>query len=538
MKTKTFQRVLAFTLGALQAGSGSPAWASSHREAPLITSMPKVDAADFYLFNSYESGRSNYVTIVADYIPLQDAYGGPNYFTFDPNALYEIHIDNNGDAVEDLTFQFRFTNTYQNIALPIGPAGAQKTNAIPLIIAGQVKPGDSSALNLTETYSVNLIRGPRRASAGESLTNAANGSTTFTKPVDYIGEKTLPDYNSYAAQYVYDIAIPGSAESGRMFVGQRKDPFVVNLGETFDLINISTSPLGPVDANKDSLAYKNVSAIILELPKSLLVASNQPVIGGWTSASLVNGTNITQVSRLSMPLVNEVVIGIQDKDKFNASEPKNDIQFVDYITHPTLPALIELLYGNAGAKAPPTPRNDLVAAFATGLEGLNQNGSVAEMQRLNTSTPTVPREAQKNLAALDGDVAGFPNGRRPGDDVVDIALRVVMGALIPGSPNEKVPFTDGAYVDAKMFSDKFPYLNPPLKGSPNDPYINVLLQASPSLQSPFINATGVRYDGQTGSLIADKPGTNIGFFQVKADQAVRLGVPRESGNQVQIGLSK
>jgi hypothetical protein len=160
------------------------------------------------------------------------------------------------------------------------------------------------------------------------------------------------------------------------------------------------------------------------------------------------------------------------------------------------------------------------------------------MQRLNTAVPAVPREQQQNLGALAGDNAGFPNGRRPGDDVVDIALRVVMGALVPGSPNEKVPFTDGAYIDAKMFPDKFPYLNPPLKGSPNDPYINVLLQSSPAVQGLFKNATGVSYDASKQLLTADKADPTTGFYRLKADGKVALDGIHEQGNQVQVGLKK
>lgn len=517
-------------------GSSNLLVASSHREAPLITSTPKVDCTDFYLFNSYETGRSNYVTVIANYIPLQDAYGGPNYFTLDPNALYEIHVDNNGDSVEDLTFQFRFKNDYKNVSLPIGPAGNQRTNAIPLIVAGQVKPGDSSLLNLAETYTLNVIRGPRRTGTPEPVTNAKDGSAVFTKPVDYIGEKTLPDYDGYAAQYVYEINIPGCPDKGRLFVGQRKDPFVVNLGETFDLINISTSPLGPVDANKDSLAYKNVTSLVLELPKSCLVSGNQHVVGGWTTASLVNGSTITQASRLGMPLVNEVVIGIKDKDKFNSSQPKDDGQFIDYVTHPILPAFIELLYSGAGAKAPAVPRNDLVSVFVTGLEGLNKNGSVGEMVRLNTAVPAIPAAQQKNLAALAGDIAGFPNGRRPGDDVVDIALRVVMGALVPGSPNEKVPFTDGATISASMFPERFPYLNPPLKGSPNDKSINILLQSASRVQGSYQDASGVSFDRATQTLSADKPAADAGFFRVKADGSVTLDTVKVGATRVEIGV--
>ena len=156
----------ALLLGAALLGA-APAFASSHREAPLICGPPKLDGCDFYMFNSYEAGRSNFVTFVADYLPLQDPYGGPNYFTLETNGVYEISIDNNGDAQEDITFQFQFYTSYQNIALPIGPAGNQVTNAIPLVIAGQIFPGNNAALNLTETYTVKMITGPRRTGAAQ-----------------------------------------------------------------------------------------------------------------------------------------------------------------------------------------------------------------------------------------------------------------------------------------------------------------------------------------------------------------------------------
>src|SRR5882724_3634987 len=172
--------------------------ASSHREAPLVTTTPKLDCADFYMFNSYETGRSDYVTLVADYIPLQDAYGGPNFFTLETadRGIYEIHIDNNGDAREDLTFQFKFTTTRRNLALPIGPAGNQKTNAVALINLGQIATGSLAALNVLETYQVDMIRGDRRTGSVTTLTNATDGSTTFGKPVDNIGNKSIPDYDA------------------------------------------------------------------------------------------------------------------------------------------------------------------------------------------------------------------------------------------------------------------------------------------------------------------------------------------------------
>ena len=464
--------------------------AASHREAPFITEQPKVDGTDFYMFRSYETGRQDFVTLVADYMPLQDAYGGPNYFALDSNGLYEIHIDNNGDAKEDITFQFRFTNTLANVALPIGT----KQVAIPLIQAGQVTAGDSSKLNLTQTYTVDVVRGNRR-SARSAVTNANGGGTTFTKPVDNIGQKTLPDYEAYAAQYLYTINIPGCTTPGRMFVGQRKDPFVVALGRIFDLINLN--PLGANNANRDDLADKNVTALALEVPIACLTAGNEPVIGGWTTASLRQGRLLvpnaeagfnkaqkaggawTQVSRLGMPLVNEVVIGLKDKDKFNGSKPQNDTQFLDYVTNPTLPALIQLLFS---APAPTNlPRKDLVAAFLTGIKGLNQPANVtpSEMLRLNTRIPPAAAGVQSNLGALTGDNAGYPNGRRPGDDVVDISLRVVMGVLctlndpatfgcVPADALAgSAPLTDGATVNDGFFNVTFPYLKTPLPGSPN-----------------------------------------------------------------------
>jgi hypothetical protein len=227
---------------------------------------------------------------------------------------------------------------------------------------------------------------------------------------------------------------------------------------------------------------------------SCLTAGADPVIGAWTTASMRQGRLLnpapgngaapskeggawTQVSRLGMPLVNEVVIGLKDKDRFNHSKPSADGQFADYVTNPTLPALIEVLYGSAGAKAPTNfPRNDLVAAFLTGVKGLNQPAKVtaSEMLRLNTSIPAAAQGAQKRLGVIDGDNAGFPNGRRPGDDVVDIALRVVMGKLCTlnlgcapsDAPAGGLHFTDGAYLDDSFFTNAFPYLKTPLAGSP------------------------------------------------------------------------
>jgi hypothetical protein len=486
------RRTGAFLLvGAALAMSTIGAQASSHREAPFIAGLPKVDGTDFYMFNSYEAGRQGFVTLVADYIPLEDPYGGPNYFKLDSDALYEIHIDNVGDAKEHLTFQFRFQSTLNDIALTVG---GRKVD-IPLVQSGPIAAGNSANLNVAETYTVDLVRGERRTGQRYPVTNANNGSTVFTKPADFIGTKTfgsVAGYAAYAAQYVYSVNIPGCSGGGRVFVGQRKDPFVVALGPTFDLINLN--PLGANNANTDSLATKNVTALELEVPTSCLVA-NDPVIGGWTSASLRQakvlvpgpghgihtaekpGGAWSQVSRLGMPLVNEVVIGLGDKDSFNASEPKDDAQFATYVTNPTLPALIQALFS---APAPTNfPRKDLIVAFLTGVSGLNQPKSVvpSEMLRLNTQTTPVPKGQQNNLGVIGGDVSGFPNGRRPGDDVVDISLRVAMGVLctlnnpsvfgcVPSDAAAgTAPLTDGAYIDDTFFDATFPYLLEPLPGA-------------------------------------------------------------------------
>jgi hypothetical protein len=529
--------ILALVLAAGTLATGN-IFASSHREAPMITGMPKLDGADFYMFNSYETGRSNFVTIVADYLPLQDPFGGPNYFQLETNGIYEVEIDNVGDGQEHITFQFQFFTTYQNISLPIGPPGSQETNAIPLVDAGQITVSNISALNVMQTYTVKMILGNRRTGVAQYLTNAANGSIIFTKPIDNIGNKTLPDYNSYANQYIYNVNIPGCPTPGRLFVGQRKDPFVVNLGETFDLINYS-NPLGPVNGGQDSLVNKNVTSLILEVPSSCLTNTSQ-VIGGWTTASQFQGTNIVQVSRLGQPLVNEVVIGLKDKDTFNASEPVNDAQFANYVTNPTLPALIQLLFGSAGVVAPTNfPRADLVEVFLSGIPGLNQTTpALAEELRLNTSTPPIPAAQQNDLGVIGGDVAGFPNGRRPGDDVVDIALRVMMGVLLStnDAPSGQLPFTDGALVTANMFQQVFPYINPPLAGSPNGLSVTITLQSSTNLNGAFANVAAI-YNSSNSTLTTSSTGGTTGFYRTSGHQAgVLLGAPVVTSSNVVLGV--
>jgi hypothetical protein len=430
------------------------AFASSHREAPFITTVPKADATDFYMFMSYEAGRTDYVTLIANYVPLQDPFAGPNYYAMDPNALYEIHVDNNGDAKEDITFQFRFKNTLKATALTIG----DKTVPIPLVQSGPVSDVKAATLNVNESYTVDVVRGDRRSGTRSAVTNASGGATSFDKPVDNIGKKTIADYTAYAAKHIYSVNIPGCGQPAKVFVGQRKDPFAVNLGVIFDLVNapvgVITDP-AQINAAPNTLDGKNVTTLALEVHKSCLVAGTEPVIGGWTTASMRQarildpapkaghqtsdkaGGAWVQVSRLGMPLVNEVVIGLPDKDRFNSSKPKDDAQFANYVTNPTLPALLSTVLNLPGSAPTNLPRNDLVTTFLTGIKGVNQpaNAVASEELRLNTSIAAVPFAQQNrlgivgNLLAKGNDNAGYPNGRRPKDDVVDISLVAVMGGL-------------------------------------------------------------------------------------------------------------
>jgi hypothetical protein len=499
--------------GALATAIVSAAFASSHREAPFITTRPKVDGTDFYMFNSYEAGRTGFVTLIANYQGLQEPQAGPNYFTMDPNALYEISIDNNGDGVEDLTFQFRFTTVTQGLAVMAGT----KSIPVPLSNIGPLSATSNASQNVYETYTLTMVQGNRRSGTATAVTDATTGSKTFTKPFDNIGAKSIPNYATYANTFIHSITIPGCTTPGKVFVGQRADGFVVNLGETFDLVNIKypatqlyTGGGNARNLAPNSLANYNVTSLALEIPASCLVSASSPIVGGWTTASIrqaavinsvpqsatsvasvgpvamptgpsVEGGAWAQVSRLGAPLVNEVVIGLPDKDLFNASQPKGDGQFADYVTNPSLPVLLQTLFGSAGVKAPNVyPRTDLVAAFLTGVSGLNQppNVTASEMLRLNTSTAVTPIASQNDLGVLGGDTSGFPNGRRPLDDVVDIELRVAMGALLApfdGSASDPDPssdvsrqlsYTDGAEPNPANYLAVFPYLNTPIAGSP------------------------------------------------------------------------
>jgi hypothetical protein len=507
-----------FVAGSLLAVVSVAALASSHREAPSITTTPKADGTDFYMFRSYETNKSDFITLIANYQPLQDGYGGPNYFSMDPNALYEIHIDNDGDAQEEITFQFNFRNNLRDLKQMIGGESV----SIPLIQQGGVANVGDANLNLNETYTMTVVRDGRR-NANRSAVAKTGGSTMLEKPVDYIGEKTLGDaaaYQAYADAHIHTVTIPGCAagtNQARVFVGQRQEGFAVNLGTIFDLVN---APFGVISdrananaAFENSIQDKNVTSIALEVHKDCLTPGSEDVIGGWTTASVrqvqigdgvpaqghqtaekVGGAWV-QVSRLGMPLVNEVVIGLKDKDRFNASKPSGDGQFLTYVSNPTLPQLISLvLTGNAGAAPTNFPRTDLLNVFLAGIDGVNRpaNVTLSEMLRLNTETMPTAFGAQNQLGLAFGDAAGFPNGRRPIDDVVDISLVAVMGGLcvangtanglglntVPGTNltstcapssvplgNTSLSIHDAVEQARVPFMNRFPFLSTPTPGS-------------------------------------------------------------------------
>ena len=515
---------LAIASGLILALITSPALSSSHREAPAITESPKVDNTDVYAFRSYEPGREGYVTLMANFQPGEGPGDGPNYYTMDPDAIYEIHVDNTGDGVEDLTYQFKFNNVLKGDTGKTVTVGG-KTLPIPLRQIGPISAPNDANLGEDESYTVTQITGNRRTGGRGTVTNASGGS--FMKPFDNAGNKSIPNYPAYANQFIYNAAIPGCANQGRVFAGQRAEYFAVNLGPIFDLVNFvpiegdndpvygngSPFPGGITQSqdNQELIGKKNVTSLAIEVPISCLTGAGNGVIGVWSTASLpqaklakpnasykapaLYGGAYTQVSRLGSPLVNEVVIGIPQKDQFNASKPSQDGVFADYVTNPTFPALLDVLFraavnstlGTSFTNLAPTnfPRNDLVAAFLTGIASLNQLKTVtaSEMLRLNTGITPTPRGSQNPLGVIGNDLAGFPNGRRPGDDTVDIVLRVAMGRLchpvpIAGkmtdlglckpadAPTGLVAYTDGAPSSATNILNAFPYLNPPLRGAP------------------------------------------------------------------------
>jgi hypothetical protein len=409
--------------------------ASSHREAPLVSLDPAVDSTDLYAFVSPD--KPDTVTLISNWIPFESPFGGPNFYKFEDGAHYDIKIDNTGDAKPDITYRWKFTSHYRN------------PNTF-LYNLGPVNKLTDETLNFTQTYNLDEIT----ASGTKSLLKNA-----VVAPSN-VGAASMPDYKSLQAQAIYDI----ESGDGKSFVGPVDDPFFLDL-RVFDLLYGTNLK----EAGNDSLTGFNVHAMALQVPKSDLAAggdaAKNPIIGVWTNAErqTISPTGkasgaFVQVSRLGNPLVNEVVVPVGAKDLFNGSKPADDGQFLAGVTDPELPKLIEAVYK---IKAPKTPRDDLVSVFLTGVDKLNKPANVVPSEQLRLNMSIAPTASPNALGVIGGDNAGFPNGRRLEDDVIDIALQVVEGELV-GSPND---LGDGVGKNDVAFEQAFPYLALPHSGS-------------------------------------------------------------------------
>ncbi|MDO0931885.1 DUF4331 domain-containing protein [Streptomyces sp. DG2A-72] len=411
----------------LEPGAAS---ASSHREAPLISGTPQYDNTDVYAFVSPD--KPDTTTIVANWIPFEEPAGGPNFFTFAEDAQYDIHIDNNGDAQGELLYRYTFKTHIKN----------DKTF---LYNTGPVESLDDPDLNITQTYDIDLLR-----LKNQHLVSKTKVADDVPVAPSNVGKASMPDYAKLRSQAVHELT-----SGATTFAGQADDPFFLDL-RVFDLLyggNLS-------EVGNDTLKGYNVNSIALQVPTDMITESaDQPIVGIWSTTQRKNAQgHFTQVSRLGSPLVNEVVNPLKDKDTFNASSPWDDAQFLKNVTNPELPKLIEAIYK---IDAPDEPRTDLVDVFLKGVEGLNQPPNVRASEQLRLNTSIKPAAEPKRLGVLDGDNAGFPNGRRLTDDVLDASLQVVEGELV-GAKND---LGDAVDQNDKDFEKAFPYVALPTEGS-------------------------------------------------------------------------
>ncbi|MDQ3099075.1 MAG: DUF4331 family protein [bacterium] len=485
------KKVIAGTLAvALLASNTSSVIASSHREAPMVSGDPKVDGTDVYAFVSPD--KQDTVTLIANYLPFEEPAGGPNFYQFDDNALYEIKVDSNGDAIEDISYQFRFKTTTKN------------PNTF-LYNTGPITSLNDPDWNITQSYTLTKVEN------GQSTVLAENVMT----PPSNVGPTSTPDYPALQAAAVTDVG-----NGIKTFAGQSDDPFFVELGGLFDLLTIRKLP-GNAGGGIDGLKGYNVQSLALQVPINQLtknkdkptdVKDPNAVIGVWSTSSRQatkvltdNGTqnfsgNFVQVSRLGAPLVNEVVIPIKDKDVWNNSKPVNDAQFANYVTDPELGKLLKALYNVSvppqGEFGSANQRDDLISIFLTGIPNLTKPANVkpSEQLRLNVSVPV--SQAPNRLGVLGGDTQGYPNGRRLADDVTDISIQAVAGAAYPLFHPEFTPdplatqLGDGVNTNDSEFQTKFPYLALPFSGFDSIPHANSAV-GGPQSASPSASASAI-----------------------------------------------
>ncbi len=481
-KIKSFACVaMAATLVAPPSG-----FAASHREAPITALDHKADITDFYAFVSYNDASK--VTFILDVDPLLEPGNGPNYFPFDDNILYTIKVDNNNDAVEDVTFQVQFhteirapgvftgfvgagagINAPANSPAPVPPG----TPIVPPAITALDGPG-SAGLSLRQSYSVTMVKN------GVS-TPLMNGAPLYAVPSN-VGPRTMPNYPVLAAQGIYDLG------SGiKVFAGTVDDPFYIDLGAAFDSLNFRTAAGGGVlspssDANDnvniapDTVSGYNVNTIAIEVPITMLtstgtkVAATNPAatIGSWGATyrprttvrraplTALSSGGYSQVQRMGNPLINELIIGTGSKDFWSMSQPKDDSQFASFDLDPLLARVLNAIYGIA---IPTPPRYDLLplVTYAAPIAAPGTPaGPIADLLRLNTGVPPTPAPSRRRLGIIAGDIAGYPNGRRVSDDVTDISARAVAG-IFAGVPYIYA-IGDGVNTNDVPYQEVFPYV--------------------------------------------------------------------------------
>ncbi len=490
---RTFRIIAALMAGLMIATSAPITWAASHREAPLIALDPTADITDVYAFRSWEDPSK--AVFIMNVIPSQVPASGPNFFNFDDDVLYAFHFDLNADGkADDVTVQFRFSTEIRPpfTGLPIAYAGVDSVPGLPPPIT--TLDGDGSAgLGLRQHYSVRAVN-----SYGQEffdISTDSSGKPLIAVPSN-VGTRTMPNYPALAAQGIFDLG--GGI---RVFAGQRKETFYIDLGSTFDTLNFRRNPpvlSDPEDADDATNPFGlndfqelNINTIAIEVP----IAALPPVVGMYASTSRrkvevrkKDGTSetaghFTQVARMANPLVNELIIGTGQKDRWNATDPAAEVKFLEFYQNPSLAAVLNLAFG---IPIPATPRSDLVAVLLQ-YEGQSPNGCsrhnpCSELLRLNLTVSPTPAADQKRLTVLAHDAAGnltpdpagWPNGRRPNDDVTDIALRVVAGVLVPGPT---AGFPHNRLGDGVNFSEVLP-------GTP-DVTANGIATAFPFLPTPI-----------------------------------------------------
>ncbi len=421
------------------------ALASSHREAPAIAEDPVADNLDVYAFVSPDAPGT--VTLIATYNGVQEPGGGPNFYKFGDEVLYQIKINNDGDPNAEIVYNFRFKTRTRNENTFLYNTGAINNITDP-------------TWNRPQTFQVYVTSEER---SGRRVL----GNDLYTTPSN-IGPASTPNWPALMQQAVQ--TVDGDI---KVYAGQSDDPFFVDLGAVFDLLTIRPGAPGNAGGGIDGLGGFNCQTIAIQVPIAKLTANGamptgntdpNAILGVWATANRPKkGVGVIfgddrgswrQVSRLGMPLVNEIVIPLGDKDRWNASRPADDGQFLSYVVDPEPARLLNALYG---LTVPPTPRNDLVAVFLTGVEGLNKRADVVPSEMIRLNVAIAPSTTPNRLGVLAGQLDGFPNGRRLVDDIVDIELRAVAGILVgAGEPNSLLG--DGVDANELAFQAAFPYV--------------------------------------------------------------------------------